>query len=702
VGSWKPLSPRLLGVLLGLMCASALQPSAGFASAIPKWGAGVKAILPAGAGTGGAEVRSVSCASAGNCSAVGSYADDSGHDQGLLLTETAGTWAAGVKATLPAGAAANSLVQLRSVSCASAGSCSAVGNYVDSSGQSQGVLLTQSGGTWAAGVKATLPAGAGTDPNLALESVSCASAGNCTAVGHYFTTGAPNQGLLLTQSGGTWATGVNPTLPAGAAANPNVILRAVSCPSAGDCGAVGDYFDADGKQGLLLTQSAGAWAQGAKVTPPADSNANPFVTLTSVSCASAGDCSTVGTYRDSSNHSQGVLLTQSAGTWATGVEAITPADVGPSPQVTLDSVSCAAAGNCSAVGSYATAGVDASSIHQGLLLTESGGTWSTGVRAALPAGAAAKPDIILDSVSCASAGDCSAVGGYQGSSARQGLLLTESSGTWATGIDAPLPAGGDTALVRSVSCVSPGRCGAVGTYVDGAGHQQGLLLDSTPVDAISLRNKLVPADDRGRFNLKVNGRTVKAAAGDGGEGSATVPDGSHVTVSEAAAKGTKTAAYHTTYQCDGDFGRIEGRGTSVDFNAAGAPVTCTFTNKRRTRPTLTKTEPVTAFRRDGKLWIDTGVLAGCPGKGADCTGRLRSHHPDRPPLRAASVSTKDVGGGKIRLAGGKHAKLVFRLGKHRSATLEKGGTIHLWIDATLHRGTKHAHVRRVVSVTLSG
>ncbi len=39
--------------------------------------------------------------------------------------------------------------------------------------------------------------------------------------------------------------------------------------------------------------------------------------------------------------------------------------------------------------------------------------------------------------------------------------------------------------------------------------------------------KLVPATDAGRFDLKVDGATVKAAAGDGGTGSTSVNAGTH-------------------------------------------------------------------------------------------------------------------------------------------------------------------------------
>ena len=105
-------------------------------------------------------------------------------------------WATGVEASLPANARTNPgiLAGICSLSCASAGNCTAVGSYFDSSGHLQGVLLSETSGTWATGVQAPLPANAGTNPSASAYPVSCASAGNCTAVGGYTTARATHRG----------------------------------------------------------------------------------------------------------------------------------------------------------------------------------------------------------------------------------------------------------------------------------------------------------------------------------------------------------------------------------------------------------------------------------------------------------------------------------------------------------------------------
>src|SRR5439155_1532660 len=198
----------LLGVVAlacGVLLALAVQSSEAFAAS---WASGVETSLPANAGSK-PEVflGSVSCASAGNCGAVGQYLDSSSHERGLLLSETGGTWATGVEASPPANAGSNPAVYPSSVSCASAGNCSAVGNYVDSSGHRQGLLLSETAGTWATGVEASLPANAGANPGVDRKSVSWAKGGNCGAGGHYLDRSNHPQGLRLSETAGTWAPG---------------------------------------------------------------------------------------------------------------------------------------------------------------------------------------------------------------------------------------------------------------------------------------------------------------------------------------------------------------------------------------------------------------------------------------------------------------------------------------------------------------
>jgi hypothetical protein len=83
-----------------------------------------------------------------------------------------------------------------------------------------------------------------------------------------------------------------------------------------------------------------------------------------------GACAAGGTYADSLPSPQGLLLSESGGVWATGVQPQAPAGAAPSPgpQISVTGVSCAAVGACTAVGGY-FAGAGAAATHQALLLT---------------------------------------------------------------------------------------------------------------------------------------------------------------------------------------------------------------------------------------------------------------------------------------------------------------------------------------------
>jgi len=336
--------------------------------------------------------------------------------------------------------------------------------------------VSETGGTWAVGLQASLPADAGPNPDVSLNSVSCAPAGYCAAAGTYEDGSGNRRGLVLSWSSGVWSTATEVAPPADAnPTNANVGLFSVSCPAAGGCTAVGSYIDSSGDtQGLLVSEAGGVWGTGAKVTLPASTWANPGAILSSVSCPAAGSCSAVGAYNDGSNHRQG-LLVGTSGSSSTGTEASLPPDAAPNPNVQFSPqapvVSCASAGNCAAVGTYATV-----SGQDGLLLGQASGSWQPGIGAVPPGGAFGE----FFSVSCAPAGYCAAVGTYDDSSHHaQGMVATRYAGTWSAATQAPLPAGAranPSVFLTSASCSSSPSCVGTGTYADSLGHTLGQLV----------------------------------------------------------------------------------------------------------------------------------------------------------------------------------------------------------------------------------
>ena len=617
----RPVGMVTAGLLAAVMVAVA--GATGAAAVSTAW-TEVVAVPPANADTSqGATFGSVSCAAPGDCTAVGEYEDSSGNSQGLLLTETSGNWAPGVEAPPPANAEPNRFTSVGSVSCAAPGDCTAVGNYVDSSGNPQVFLLTETSGNWAAGVEGVLPANAGTNPNYGafLSSVSCASVGNCTAIGGYTDSSGNGQLLLMTETSGIWGTGVDAVLPANAGPNSEASLYQVSCGAPGDCTAVGFYTDSSGNfQGLLVTETSGTWAPGLEAVLPANAGPDPSAALYSVSCASAGNCTAVGSYGDSSGTGQGLMLTEASGSWAAGVELVVPPNAGTHPGGTLVSVSCASAGNCTAVGRTPPGGST-----MGLLATETSGTWAPAVVAPMPADAS-NPLVVLLSVSCASPGNCTAVGYYATVGSAPGLLLTQTSGTW-TEVEPPLPPDGIADVFpQSVSCAAPGNCSAVGNDPTTSGPEAGVLWNQTPLTQAATTTALASSANPSASGQAVTYTATVSPTPDGGTVSFT-DNGSPITGcgSQPVDTGSGAASCATTPATTGAHNIV------AAFSGSGG-----FTGS--TSATLTQVVTVTPCQS----------LAGCNLSGANLSNaQLPGANLSGANLKGANLSGANLSGASL-------------------------------------------------------
>lgn len=380
-----------------------------------------KAPVPHGAATSGVFLASVACPSASSCSAVGTYTNTSGHEQGLLLTRTGFSWKA-VNAPLPAGAAANPDVSVFSVACGSASMCVAAGQYTNSAGHQEGLLLTRSGSSWRA-ARAPLPVGASGNPDTELTSVACPSAASCVAVGSYSASSSYQQEWLLETGRGSSWTAIRGPVPSGA--SPNSSLGSVACPSGAACVAVGSY--SGNSQPLLVTGHGSTWT-ATTVALPAGADASPSAMFQSVACASAASCVAAGSYFGSSSN-QGLLVTGHSSSW-TAIKAPVPAgaaDPQGNPGVQLYSAACPSATACAVLGQY----TDAAGNGQVLVLTGYGSSW-TAAKAPLPANDEAVPSQTSGgigppysaSVACPSVSACIAVGGYPAKkNGMEGLVL---------------------------------------------------------------------------------------------------------------------------------------------------------------------------------------------------------------------------------------------------------------------------------------
>jgi hypothetical protein len=169
---------------------------------------------------------------------------------------------------------------------------------------------TEHSGTW--GLAQPIPGIAGAE----LIRVSCRSTGNCTAVGDHPDTAAA---FVINQSNGVWGSPIPVrglgALPGGGAAS--ATFGSLSCPSAGNCAAVGFYFDqARAVQPFVVTQKNGIWGRARVLPGLARLNIGKFAESTVLACRSASNCSVGGAYFTAGGRSEPFLAIQKNGIWA--------------------------------------------------------------------------------------------------------------------------------------------------------------------------------------------------------------------------------------------------------------------------------------------------------------------------------------------------------------------------------------------------
>jgi hypothetical protein len=315
----------LLGPAVGVAsaaegAAAGTGPAAG-ARAFPSdsWGTAIGGAAAPGE-PGFAQVTSLSCAREGNCSAGGVYADGSGDLQAFVVSEMHGTWGSAIE--VPGTAALNQgeFAEPVSLSCGGVGNCSAGGYYTDKSGHAQAFVVNQVHGVWGKAIE--VPGIAhGPIGGVKVTSVSCARPGNCSAGGYYTDSSGHEQAFVVTELHGTWGRAME--VPGTAALNRGGFagLTSLSCAQAGDCSAGGVYFkNSSGQEGVFVaSQVHGVWGKAMEVPGMAALNQGyEYTSILSVSCASAGNCSAGGDYTDSSNDERAFVVNEMHGIWCKG------------------------------------------------------------------------------------------------------------------------------------------------------------------------------------------------------------------------------------------------------------------------------------------------------------------------------------------------------------------------------------------------
>lgn len=464
-----------------LVGAVSLVATGGVAGAGGVWGMAVEVPGSGALNVGGnAQINSISCLSAGNCSAIGGYSTSATVTQAFVATETKGVW--GSAEVVPGFAALNAggaIGDVLTISCSSPGNCAAGGSYSDSGGNPHAFVVTEVKGVWGTAIEVPGFAQLGTGglPGE-LISLSCPSDGNCSGGGLYGDESSAAQGFVVSEVDGTWSQAIEvPGLGALNAGNVASVLS-VSCGSPGDCSAGGEYTDATGAvQAFVVNESAGAWGNAIELPGTAALNVGGEAFVVSVSCTASGVCGLGGEYTDANKQSQSFVADETGGTWG-GAQEVTGVNT-PAGGSLLNSISCTRPGDCSAGGAYE----DSSSNAQAYVVDEVDGSWGSSIEvpntSPLNAGGAAT----VESVSCASPGYCSAGGFFSdGSNSSQAFVVNEVDGSWGDALEVPntssLNADGD-ASVDWISCGSDGACAVGGFYEDATQAYQAFVADST-------------------------------------------------------------------------------------------------------------------------------------------------------------------------------------------------------------------------------
>ncbi len=228
-------------------------------------------------------VQEISCASPGNCVAVGTYHDDSTFDRAFVVDESAGTW--GPAQQVDTSVLKDSGADPTSVSCATPGNCAVGGTYLDSKNNLQDFVADEADGQWKPAQQVPGLANTGQFPGLF--QLSCAAPGECVAVGQFDTT--DSHAFIADERDGSWQHARSPG-GAGSAAT------SVACSSARNCVVTGFAASGRVKRAFAILEVNGAWGKVNSLPGIAALDAGDFSEGDQVSCASAGRCAIGGEF----------------------------------------------------------------------------------------------------------------------------------------------------------------------------------------------------------------------------------------------------------------------------------------------------------------------------------------------------------------------------------------------------------------------
>lgn len=571
----------------------------------------------------------------------------------LVLDETTGT--ATGSATLPL-----------AITCPSYGHCIAAGVGESLSGLEPDVMVESGPGEWAQPSVAPLPADAASGLVAApvLTSVACPSSSSCVAVGAYTTSAGTQESFAVpftpSASSVSFGTPEAITLPNDAATDSTQLgfATGVSCGSGG-CTAVGTYVTSGGKWvAFTATQSAsGTWA-AAPVAAPAGVSDDGI--LNAISCPSTGACEAVGNYADGSGDQQAWAVQISGGAAGSAQAVVTVSDAmtaqtDAAPSLTslrafrvgLNSVSCPSAGVCTAAGGL---GASASNPLEAITVPI-----TAGVPGQFSAMAATTPgaNAYLQGIWCADAGDCSAVGLEISSDVSAKTITStpivadQTGGTWSPPVtlQGAVPPSGSSYIIANADAIG---CTSDGVCVSGAflGSQSATSITESSYFAYS-----APAPTIITTSLPA------ATVGQPYTATLQSSSGSGTGISWSLSQGSLPAGL----TLDAATGVISGTPTAHGLDSfvvtaadAGPPSTSTTQDL-----SITVSSPVSAFKITATRVSGDVVTAILACSGAPCSGKFKltgvEHLRGKTPIAVDARVRKRLTKRTVTLASGRYA-----------------------------------------------
>jgi hypothetical protein len=429
-------------------------------------------------------ISTIDCPSSGNCSAGGDYADREGNEQVLVVDEVAGKWQRAREVPGSAHLNAGGGAAINSVSCSTAGNCSAGGDYTTRSGAVDAMIVDEVGGSWHPAIEVPATDALNRNGNASVVSVSCTSPGYCSAGGFYTDHARAFQAFVVDEVAGTW--GRAQELPGSGVLNVggNAQVRSISCASPGDCSAGGYYATGKSQFGaFVVNETNGSWGKATAVLNSARLDSGHLAGLDAVSCDAVGFCSAVGNYSTVVGHQpvdESFVVDESNFVWGRAVPLFVPYRLIAAGEVDSTALSCSSPGKCTVGGAF----WDASGNWQVFGASQDNGVWGPAAEIAgtgkLNAGANAQ----ITSLSCGAGGYCAAAG-YVTTARRalQAFVVLQTNYVWHAAQILPGSEKlntGDSAEVDAVSCTPAGFCGAGGAYTLKTGSQQLFVANFRP------------------------------------------------------------------------------------------------------------------------------------------------------------------------------------------------------------------------------